>query len=67
MQPLHGIFQLGYRNRYHHPRADVLQRYVERGVAIWRTDQSGAISIDIGAEQQLSAYRQQRARYWHGR
>lgn len=67
VQPLHGIFQLGYRNRYHHPRADVLQRYVERGVAIWRTDQSGAISIDIGAEQQLSAYRQQRARYWHGR
>lgn len=67
VQPLHGIFQLGYRNRYRHPRADVLQRYVERGAAIWRTDQSGAISIDIDAEQQLSAYRQQRARYWHGR
>ncbi|MGW8392162.1 DNA internalization-related competence protein ComEC/Rec2 [Pseudoduganella sp. HUAS MS19] len=67
VRPQHGVFQLGYRNRYHHPRADVLQRYVEMGAGIWRTDESGAISIEIGATRQLSAYRRQHARYWHGR
>lgn len=67
VQPQHGIFQLGYRNRYHHPRADVLQRYVGMGATIWRTDESGAISIEIGAGLELSAYRRERARYWHGR
>ncbi|KQZ26992.1 DNA internalization-related competence protein ComEC/Rec2 [Duganella sp. Root1480D1] len=67
VQPQQGIFQLGYRNRYHHPRADVLQRYVEIGAGIWRTDELGAISIEIGGVPQLSAYRRQHARYWHGR
>jgi competence protein ComEC len=68
VQPRDAIFQVGYRNRYHHPRADVLARYVSLGAGIWRTDESGAISIDIGgAAPQLKAYRQQHPRYWYGR
>lgn len=67
VEPHHAVFQLGYRNRYHHPRADVLARYVEMGSGIWRTDESGAITMEIGAAPALSAYRQQHARYWYGR
>jgi len=67
VQPRDALFQVGYRNRYHHPRADVLARYVARGAGIWRTDENGAISIETGAVPQLSAYRQQHARYWYGR
>jgi len=67
VMPRQGIFQVGYRNRYHHPRADVLQRYAAMGAGIWRTDELGAVSIDIGAAPELSAYRRQHARYWHGR
>jgi len=67
VQPRHAIFQLGYRNRYHHPRADVLGRYVEMGSGIWRTDEAGAVTMELGATPVLSAYRQQHARYWYGR
>lgn len=65
VQPRHGIFQLGYRNRYHHPRGDVLERYRGQGAAIWRTDESGAIMIEYGAGMELKAYRRQHARYWY--
>jgi competence protein ComEC len=67
VQPRHGVFQLGYRNRYHHPRADVLQRYVALGAGVWRSDDSGAIGIEFGDNLELGAYRRQHARYWHGR
>ncbi|WP_028102534.1 DNA internalization-related competence protein ComEC/Rec2 [Pseudoduganella violaceinigra] len=67
VHPQHGIFQAGYRNRYHHPRADVLQRYADLGAVTWRTDELGAISVELGAAMQLSAFRTIHARYWHGR
>lgn len=67
VRPQHGIFQLGYRNRYHHPRADVLQRYVDLGAGIWRTDEAGAVSLAFGDRTDVSAWRAQHPRYWHGR
>lgn len=67
VQPRHAIFQLGYRNRYHHPRADVLERYRALDAGIWRTDQDGAISMELGPGLALGAYRQQHPRYWYGR
>lgn len=67
VKPQEGVFQVGYRNRYHHPRADVLARYVALGAGIWRTDELGAISMEIGDAIELAAYRRQHARYWHGR
>jgi competence protein ComEC len=67
VQPQHGIFQVGYRNRYHHPKPEVADRYAALGAAIWRTDESGAISMELGSSVKLGAYRRQHARYWHGR
>jgi competence protein ComEC len=67
VRPQHGIFQLGYRNRYHHPRADVLQRYVDLGAGIWRTDEAGAVLLTLGDRADVTAWRAQHPRYWYGR
>jgi competence protein ComEC len=57
------VLPVGYRNRFGHPNADVMQRL---GGTIYRTDHDGAVTvrfsqdvIDIGGE------RQERRRYWH--
>ncbi len=65
--PQHAVFQMGYRNRYHHPHPLVWQRYVEREISCWRNDQHGALTLDFAEQLQVSAYRQQQARYWFGR
>ena len=67
VQPQHAVFQLGYRNRYHHPRADVLQRYVDMGAGIWRTDEAGAVTLVFGDRVDVTAWRAQHPRYWYGR
>jgi competence protein ComEC len=67
VRPQHGIFQVGYRNRYRHPRPDVVARYRAAGAAVWRTDEAGAIELELGDRAMLRAYRHSHARYWHGR
>ncbi|WP_348697812.1 DNA internalization-related competence protein ComEC/Rec2 [Duganella fentianensis] len=67
VQPRHAIFQLGYRNRYHHPHPAVWERYGGLGITRWRTDLTGAIELRFDDEIQLTAYRQRHARYWYGR
>jgi competence protein ComEC len=62
------IFPVGYRNRFNHPRADVVERYRARGAAMSRTDRDGALTIHLGSGgAQIAAERRLRARYWHGR
>ena len=34
VRPRIGVFQAGYRNRFHHPAPDVVERYRVRGAAI---------------------------------
>ncbi|WP_036166613.1 DNA internalization-related competence protein ComEC/Rec2 [Massilia sp. 9096] len=60
-----GVFQVGWRNRYRHPKAQVYARYGELGVARLRTDELGALTLDFGAEVQSSGYRMAHARYWY--
>ena len=45
--PKIALFQVGYRNRYRHPKAEVVERYHQRGIAVLRTDRSGAVSLQI--------------------
>lgn len=63
--PRDAVFSAGYRNSFGHPRPDVLQRY--SGARIWRTDRDGAIRLELGKEAAVSAWRRERARYWHDR
>ena len=59
------VFPVGYRNRFGHPKADVVERY---GAARqWRTDRDGAIHIRLGKGRPvLASEREERRRYWHG-
>lgn len=61
------IVPVGYRNRFGHPKAEVLARYEAGGTRLWRTDRDGAVAIRLApGSVELAAWRQQRQRYWHG-
>jgi competence protein ComEC len=61
------IVAAGYRNRFGHPRGDVLARYARTGAALPRTDLQGAISVTIDPGKPLAAIgeRERRRRYWY--
>lgn len=61
------LFQVGYRNRYRHPKEEVFNRYGRLGIRRIRSDDSGAVTLRFGAELEVSAFRTEQARYWFGR
>lgn len=67
VQPSIALFQVGYLNRYHHPKAEVYARYGEFGINRLRTDQTGAITLQFGTHILYSEYRRDHDRYWYGR
>jgi competence protein ComEC len=67
VSPQIGIFQVGYRNRYRHPKAQVYARYGDLGIARLRTDELGALTLGFGVELQADGYRLTHPRYWYGR
>jgi competence protein ComEC len=67
VRPSLGVFQVGYRNRYHHPKPEIFERYREMGIGRLRTDEAGAIMLHFGAQVDAFGYRARHARYWHGR
>jgi competence protein ComEC len=64
VRPQAAVFQVGYRNRYQHPKKDVFDRYGELDIQRLRTDQTGAVTLDFGAGIRIIGYRQARRRYW---
>ncbi|RFP13720.1 MULTISPECIES: DNA internalization-related competence protein ComEC/Rec2 [unclassified Duganella] len=67
VHPQTALFQVGYRNRYHHPKPEVYERYGQLHIERLRTDQAGALTLDFGDTVAISAWRQARARYWYER
>jgi competence protein ComEC len=67
VRPRIAIFQVGFRNRYHHPKPEVYERYGMLGVERLRTDEAGALVLDAGADIMWSTWRTAHARYWYGR
>lgn len=69
VRPSVAIFQVGHRNRYRHPKADVFERYGQMGVRRLRTDLEGAVMLELGAGQAVAVeqYRISHRRYWHDR
>jgi competence protein ComEC len=60
------IFTVGYRNRFGHPRSEIMARYQEIGSTLLRSDCNGAVLIRL--EQHglsVTGWRQTRSRYWH--
>ena len=68
MQPAIALFQVGYLNRFNHPKPEVYDRYAALGIRRLRTDESGAITLRLDQrELQVEQYRYTHARYWYGR
>ena len=63
--PRVALVQAAYRSRYGHPAPDVVQRYIDRGIVVVRSDRCGAWTRrDDGI---ASCERATSARYWHHR
>jgi competence protein ComEC len=67
VSPAVALFQVGYRNRYHHPKQEVWERYGQHGILRLRSDQAGAITVEIGPTVATHEYRREHPRYWYGR
>jgi competence protein ComEC len=65
--PLAAVFQVGYRNRFHHPNPTVFARYELRGIPLARSDRDGAARLEMGSEITFERYRDTHARYWMAR
>ena len=61
----HALIPVGYRNRFGHPKAEVLERYEAGDLRVWRTDRDGALRLRLAAGGvDISAWRDERRRYW---
>jgi competence protein ComEC len=68
VRPRLALIQAGYRNRFGHPRPQVVQRYLDRGIRIERNDQGGAITVVLDERGiKTEVYREAHRRYWYGR
>lgn len=65
--PQTALVAAGYRNRFGHPKEDVLERYRALGARIYRTDLDGALLVTLGADGSATLQRQRALyrRYWH--
>jgi len=64
--PAIAVYTPGYRNRFGHPRPDVVARYDAAGALGYRTDYDGALIFTFGPEapREPRAERAQDRRYW---
>ena len=65
VQPRHALVQAGYRNRFGHPAQVVMDRYKERGIAIFESPQCGAMTWNSAQPEAIRCQRQEAQRYWH--
>ena len=56
------VIPVGYRNRFRHPSAEVLERL---GMRPMRTDLDGAVSVALSQDKlEIQGERRRRRRYW---
>jgi competence protein ComEC len=66
VHPRYAIFTVGYRNKFHHPKPEVVERYRDIGSELFRSDEDGAIVVQMNAaDATLERYRKSHARYWY--
>ena len=64
VDPSIAIVQAGYRNRFGHPKPEVMQRYADLGVLVVQTPLCGASIWRSDAPKLVQCERNQRQRYW---
>jgi len=64
--PAYAVMAAGHRNRFGHPKPDIVARYTAFGGQVVRTDVSGALTFafDPGRTPEMREARAQRRRYW---
>ncbi|WP_050477162.1 DNA internalization-related competence protein ComEC/Rec2 [Herbaspirillum rhizosphaerae] len=67
VSPEVALFQVGYRNRFNHPKPAVFERYAQMGIRRMRNDESGAVTVLFDKGVSVQEYRREHARYWYGR
>jgi competence protein ComEC len=67
VQPAAAVFTMGYRNRFGHPKPEVVERYQALGSHLYRSDRDGAVIFDLRNPDEIEAarWRQSAPRYWH--
>ena len=66
VHPHYTVFTSGYRNRFGHPHPVVVKRYRETGSLLLRSDQDGAVQVDMDRRDfGLGSYRARHRRYWY--
>ncbi|WP_369902561.1 DNA internalization-related competence protein ComEC/Rec2 [Bacillus manliponensis] len=51
VKPKVAVISAGEKNRYGHPNKEVVDRLIERGIKVWRTDEQGAVSYIFQGEK----------------
>ncbi|HWX67801.1 MAG TPA: DNA internalization-related competence protein ComEC/Rec2 [Rhodanobacter sp.] len=67
VQPPLALVSAGWRNRFGHPRPEVLARYADAHVPVFNTATQGAIPLDFPADappQRGLGWRDRQPRYW---
>jgi competence protein ComEC len=65
VRPTHALVQAGYRNRFGHPAPAVVDRYVERGIALSASPTCGAAAWQSQQPASVRCARARDRRYWH--
>jgi competence protein ComEC len=65
VHPLYAVFTVGYRNRFGHPKQEIVQRYIDIGSTLLRSDEDGAIMVEMDSDHlEINRYRLTHKRYW---
>ncbi len=65
VKPEYAIFTVGYRNRFGHPKQKIVQRYADSGARLLRSDEDGAILVEMNAgDLRVESYRKTHRHYW---
>jgi competence protein ComEC len=65
VNPSVAAFTVGYRNRFGHPKEEVVERYRILGSRLYRSDTDGAVLLDFGRHGiAVQTWRRTRPRYW---
>ncbi|MDI9333632.1 MAG: DNA internalization-related competence protein ComEC/Rec2 [Cytophagales bacterium] len=64
VKPKMALVQAGYRNRFQHPRPEVMARYDERHIPTFLSPNCGAMTWASDAPEKVICQRDVRRRYW---
>ena len=60
------VIAVGYRNRFGHPKPEVVARYEALSGRVLRSDEDGAVLLKFGTDGvTVEGYRGRNPRYWH--